>query len=141
MASQVLRVEGEKELRRQLREIGNPENTKELRAAHRAAADVVVRRAVPKVPVRSGRLRQSVRALAGQRDAKVNAGSARVPHAGAVHFGRKRGNVGSPPGNHPGANPMQGTPFLFDARDEAMRTGEVESAYAAAMERLLDKIR
>lgn len=86
-----------------------------LAAANRAAAEVVVARALPRVPVRSGRLRASVKALGSQSRGEAKAGGRKVPYAATVHFGRKRGNVGRPPGNHKGNNRVKGRPFLTDA--------------------------
>lgn len=49
-----------------------------------------------------------------KRVGQVRAGGAGVPYAPAIHWGRSIGNVGRPPGNHPGQNPIVGRPFLTD---------------------------
>lgn len=116
-----------KALRAALREIGDAGLKKELSAANKSAAEVVADRALPSVPVRTGRLRQSVKALATQTSGSVKAGSAAVPYAAAIHFGRKTGGF------------IKARPFLWNAAEDAREqaTGE----YAQAIDRLLDKIR
>lgn len=140
MASPAITVEGADELRRTLRQIRDAGLTKELKAANKSAAQVVVERALPNVPVgKSGRLKRSVRALGSQRDGRVRAGTAKVDYAAAIHWGRKVGNVGSPPGNRKGGNAITGRPFLWDAAEAARN--EVTDTYAAGIERLFDVLR
>lgn len=86
-----LKVEGLDELRRVLRRIADDEVKAKLKAANKSLAQLVVDRAEPNVPVRFGRLRRSVRALASQADARAVAGGANVPYAAAIHWGRTRG--------------------------------------------------
>lgn len=108
-------VKGLNELRSALNAAGGPELVKALTAANKGAANVVVDAATPLVPRRYGDLAHSLRATASSRSGRVRAGSARVPYAAAIHWGRKSGNVGSPPGNHRGNNRIKGRPFLTDA--------------------------
>lgn len=114
-------------LRRALRDIGDAGLKKELAAANRGASQVVVDRALPKVPVRSGRLKASVRALGGQTSATVKAGTAAVKYAAAIHWGRKKRGV------------IVGRPFLWDAAAEARN--KVVDVYGDAIDDLLKKIR
>lgn len=139
MASVGLRVEGAEELRRAFRRAKEKGLQNELKAANKSAAEVVVRRALPNVPVRTGRLRSSVKALGSQRDGRVKAGTARVDYAAAIHWGRKQGNVGSPPGNRMGVNPVNGRPFLYNAAQDALNevTAEYQSRVQALLERTL----
>lgn len=133
-----VRVEGLDELRRVLRRVADKELTAALKEVHHAAARVVVDKALPNVPVRTGRLKRSVRALGSQRSGRAVAGSARVPYAGAIHFGRKKGNVGSPPGNHSGPNKVDGRPFLWDAIQSS--TPEIERVAAVEYEKVFARI-
>lgn len=140
MAKPVVGVEVDSaELRRALRYIGDAGLKKELRDANKSAAQVVVDRALPNVPVRTGKLRRSVRALGSQRDGRAVAGRAAVPYAAAIHWGRKVGNVGWPPNNRKGLNPIKGRPFLWDAARE--HQAEVVQQYEESFDRLLDHIR
>lgn len=114
-------------LRAELRRIADSGLKKELRAANKSAAQVVVDKALPNVPVRTGRLRASVRALAGQTDARAAAGSASVPYAAAIHWGRKTRGV------------IQGRPFLSNAAQQHAK--EVTDVYSEAIDGLFDNIR
>lgn len=138
MAQSAVRVEGLDELRRLLRKVGDKELQGTLKDAHKAAAQAVVRKALPNVPVRTGRLRASIRALGSQRVGRAVAGSARVPYAGSIHWGRKQGNVGSPPGNHKGPNAVKGRPFLKDAAESS--TPEIEQAVLHAYRKMFDRV-
>ena len=116
MTSASIRVEGATELRAALRAV-DADLPKLLAKANKDAAQVVVDNARP--PVRSGKLKGSMKALGSQRSGRARAGSAGVPYAGPIHWGRGRGNVGSPPGNHKGRNPIRGRPFLTEAADRS----------------------
>lgn len=130
MAEASIQVDGLDELRRLVRK-APPEIRKQLRATNKAAAEIVAAEARVLVPVRSGRLRSSIKATAGQKEASVKAGTAaRVPYAGPVHFGwpgrpnkarRWRGG------------PIRAQPFLYAARDR--RINEVRGAYEQALDR------
>lgn len=127
------------DLRKALRYIGDTGLKKELRDANKTAADVVAQRALQDVPVRSGRLRGSVKALGSQKDGRVKAGAARVDYAAAIHWGRGVGNVGRPPGNRKGRNVIRGRPFLWDAAQQVRQ--QVHDTYMEAVDRLLDHMR
>lgn len=122
-----MEVVGADQLRRELRNVGDAGLKKELRDANKSAAQVVVEKALPDVPVQSGRLKASVRALGSQRDGRAVAGKSSVPYAAAIHWGRKRGGV------------IEARPFLWNA---AQRTEtQVTDKYREAVERLLEKVR
>lgn len=112
-------VEGLRELQAALRAAGGPGLVRLLTVANKNAATVVVTRARPEVPTLTGRLASSVRATGTQRKGVARAGSARVPYAAAIHWGRKIGNVGRPPGNRYGFNPIAGRPFLTSALESS----------------------
>lgn len=131
MAAVSIEVEGAAALRRAFRRAGSKDLKDGLKAANKSAAQVVVERALPNVPVSSGRLKRSVKALGSQRDGRVKAGTAKVDYAAAIHWGRKVGNVGYAPNNRMGANPITGRPFLYDA---------AEAAEEAVAEKYLDQM-
>lgn len=118
-----IRVEGANELARALRVAKDRGLTAALVTANENAAEVVVDAALPAVPFRTGRLRSSVRPTATARVGRAVAG---VPYAAAVHWGRARGNVGSPPGNRRGRNPIRANPFLWDAAQRSVPRIEPE---------------
>lgn len=116
MPNVTIKVDGADELRAVLLRARDVYLPRDLKWAHEHAAEVVVDSASPHVPKRSGALRRSLRASGTSRSgfAKVG-GLDGVLYANAIHWGRKRGNVGSPPGNRMGANPIKGRPFLVEA--------------------------
>jgi hypothetical protein len=90
-----MRVEGARTLRKTLKAAGL--SVDDLKAAHRAVAELVARAAHPAAPRRTGRLDQSVRTSGTQAAAIVRAGRAAVPYANPVHWGW--------PSHHIKANP------------------------------------
>lgn len=82
-----IRIEGLKELRRELRRLdGNW--PKSLRETNREAAKVAVPSVQSLAPKRSGTLAGSVRALASQTRSQLAVGTnVRVPYAGPINFG------------------------------------------------------
>lgn len=87
---EVVRIEGLREFQKKLKEAdGNSQ--KELRLVFNDAADLVVSGAKQTIPVRTGRAASTVKAQSSQRQARVKAGSAKVPYYGWLDFG---GSVG-----------------------------------------------
>lgn len=106
-------IDGLNKLRRALTKLDDAA-TDDFKQAGFAAATVVVDEAKTLVPVRSGRLRDSIRAAKVVSGGKVYAGRARVPYAGPIHFGWANRNI-------------RPNPFLYDAADK--RVSEVMDAY------------
>ncbi len=127
-------IVGLKELRKQLRD--SPKELRdELKAANRAAADVVADEARRIVPVRTGRLKRSILAQASASSGRVKAGSAKkVPYAAPDHFGwptrpnkAKRWRGG----------PIAPNPWLYEAQDR--RIPEVYAAFEKAAARWVEQ--
>lgn len=134
-------VENLKELQGQIRALGDDELRKQLRDANKSVSQMVVDAALPNVPVRSGRLRQSVKASATQSAAYGKAGSpARVPYAAAIHWGEGAGNVNHTTGAAVGrpARNIPGRPFLWDAADRTINRAIGE--YEDQIQRLIDRV-
>lgn len=131
-----IRVEGADELRRAFRTVDRQLGSA-LAAANKAAAKRVVDAALPHVPTRSGKLKQTVRALGSQRSGRAVAGRGQVDYAAAVHWGRLRGNVGSPPGNHRGNNRIKANPFLWEAAQREVP--RIEPDYRTEIMRLINE--
>jgi HK97 gp10 family phage protein len=120
-----IKVEGLKDLQRQLRALDDKSMKAELRKVNKGAATIVADEARNLVPVRSGRLRASIGARAGQTSASVKAGTAaRVPYAGPIHFGW-------------GARNIRPQPFLYEALGKKWK--EVYSAYDKNVSDLVKK--
>lgn len=122
-----IRVEGIDELRRDLRKIKDVGLNQGLRDANKEIADAIVAKALPNVPVLSGRLRESVRGLGNLAGALGKAGNAETKYAAAIHWGRKQ---------H-GAIPAR--PFLRKAA-EALE-GEITEKYRTHIDRLFGAVR
>lgn len=106
--SRATKITGADEVRRKIRRmqdaLSKTAAKSELKDLHAAGAKVVEQDAVGRVPVRSGKLKASVRSTGTQRSGVVRAGFASVPYAGPIHFGWRKQNI-SP------------QPFLYDAKD------------------------
>lgn len=126
-----IEVQGAKELRSILRQIGDKDLKTALREANKIVSQLVVAEALPNVPVRTGRLRQSVKALATLTTAYGKAGSAAVAYAPAVHWGT------GPRVGRKGPHNIARRPFLSDAADRV--ADRAAGAYQTAVQELLDR--
>lgn len=122
MSRPAIIVEGDRELRRALKQVAG--GTDDLKAAHADGAEIVAERARQIVPRRSGLLESTIRSAGQAKTGVVRAGRARVPYAGPIHFGWAARNI-SP------------QPFLYDALDE--RRDEVVERYEKQVGDLIEK--
>jgi hypothetical protein len=90
-AAPAYRIEGARELRKQLRAASG--DLSDLKAAHAEAGRIVEPVAKGRVPVRSGALRASVRSSGTATTAVIRAGYARVPYARPIHWGWPARNI------------------------------------------------
>jgi hypothetical protein len=149
MASNHLSVEVEnlREIQRAIRQAGDTDLGRELRATNKTVAQIVVDAALPHVPVgtskydkHKGALRASVKASATQTAAYGKAGTpARVPYAAAIHWGEGTGNVNFKTGATVGRplRNIEGRPFLWDAADRTINRAVRE--YEEAVQDVFDK--
>jgi hypothetical protein len=98
MTAPVVKVEGMRRLRRELKRAGV--DLADLREVNLSAARTVAQAAHP--PRRTGALAGSVRPGASRTAGVVRAGGARVPYAGPIHWGWPARNI-------------EAQPFLVDA--------------------------
>lgn len=115
-----IQIEGGRETRRALRRTGEDVKA-DLKGLHAEGAQIVLEEALRRVPVRTGKLKSTVRAAALQTRGEVRAGFARVPYAGPIHFGWSDRGI-SP------------NPFLYDAIDN--RRGQVMDSYHRQLDRV-----
>lgn len=116
-----VQVAGLKEVQYSLTKLGKDARN-ELKPAHKAAAELVVAKARPMAPVRTGNLRETLRPFARQRAGIVRAGGISAPYAGPIVFGW--------PARHIKANP-----FIYNAADQ--RRGEIVALYEKRMAELI----
>ena len=83
-----IRVDGLDDLRKQLR-AADKGLAKDLGQAGKAAADIVAKEARTRVPVLTGRARDSVRAAVHRGGGAVKGGGAKAPHFGFLDYGNK----------------------------------------------------
>ncbi len=129
---QSIKVQGMRELRRKISVLdGNFDQLKDL---HEDLAMMVAERSSQLAPIRTGRLRETIRASGTKTAGRVRAGFKRVPYAGPVHFGwATRPNYAK--GWQGG--PIEPNPFLYDALDQ--RRGEVFDAYFKGIKKIQRK--
>lgn len=126
-------VVGLRELRTSLRKLsGETEYHKQLRQAGLRAGEIVAVEARLRAPVKSGRLRKSIRVKAQQTGAQIAGGGARVPYFGFIDYG---GTIN--PRGHPVRRPFIKTgrimyPALRAKRDETI------AAYTAAVTQIIE---
>ena len=122
----MIRVEGDKELKRLIRRIGNQELRDEMKEANFNAASIIAEKAADLAPKRTGRLANSIRANKAIAYGAVRAGSAaRVPYAGPIHYGWP-------------AKGIQAQPFIHEAIDK--RLGKARKGYEEAIRKLAKKL-
>lgn len=142
MPKPAIQVEGLDELRRALRIVKDKGLDDEMRAVHKDLAEHVLRLAQPKVPVRTGALKRSLRASGTVRDAIGRVGNRSVPYAAAVHWGHGTGNVSvvqhGTQSRHASRRHVDGRPFLREAAQEVER--DVVDRYDAAVASMLNRI-
>lgn len=85
-----IKITGLADFSRNLRKLDN-DLPKALRVAHNQVAQVVVDWAQPRVPRKSGRAAQSVKARSTRTESRVQGGSTRAPHYAWLDFGGRVG--------------------------------------------------
>lgn len=134
MANQpAVRIEGLREVRKQLKEFNDKVGKDILKDAHKQLADKVVVLAAPAVPVRTGALAASLRGSGTVAAATGKAGGGSVPYAAAIHFG-----TGPRPGKR-GPHNIKRSPFLLDALDRL--EPDAADEYAEQLRRLISRLK
>jgi hypothetical protein len=118
-----IEVEGARQLRKALTELGD-DAVDDLKAVNMEAVDVVLAEALTRVPVKTGRLLETVRASATKTRGTIRAGFKRVPYAGPVHFGNPHRRI-------------EPNLFLYDAID--VRRDEVIDVYEDNIAKLIKR--
>jgi HK97 gp10 family phage protein len=125
-----VRIEGIKDIRRSVNRLGTELDTKAAKGAlkemNAEAAEKVKQTASGLVPVRTGKLSNTLRASGTQKSARVRAGTKRVPYAPPIHFGWP-------------ARGISPQTFLYDALDK--RRNEVVDVYEKRLSALIREYR
>lgn len=134
MANQpAVRIEGMKEVRKQLKDFNDKVGKEMLKDAHKQLADRVVELAEPRVPAKTGALAGSVRGLGSVSAATSKAGGAAVPYAAAVHWGT------GPRSGLRGPHNISRNPFLLDALNQL--EPDAADEYAEQLSRLIARLK
>lgn len=88
-----IEIDGLRDLQRRIRQTGDKGLGRELRQVNRDAADIVKNDASPRVPVRTGRLRSTLKSTPEQRGASVRLGGPKAPYAPPIHWGWRAHNI------------------------------------------------
>lgn len=123
-----IRIQGLREFQSALKQMDG-ESQKMIRGVLNEAANLVVTKAKPMIPVRSGKARASLRAGSSQREARVKAGGAKVPYYGWLDFGGRtgRGRTGPKTGS-------VNRPFIEEGRYIYPVVSEIRPTVLKAME-------
>lgn len=122
MSKDSIRVSGLNRAIRALKDVGVPAS--EIAAAGKDAAEIVAGEARSLVPVKTGKLRGSIRTATQQRKAIVRAGGARVPYANPIHWGWFRRGI---------------KPNQFFSRAINPNIDKIYKQYFDNLQRLIDK--
>lgn len=123
MVKAAVQVEGASRLRRSLRRAGS--DLSDFVVVHRAVSAVVIARAQSTAVRRSGRLASTLRAGSAKAQSVVRIGTARVPYAGAIHWGWP-------------ARGIPARPFVVDAAHDT--EPEWTELYMARIEEILSRV-
>tara|TARA_B100001250_G_scaffold262031_1_gene225730 strand:+ start:44 stop:427 length:384 start_codon:yes stop_codon:yes gene_type:complete len=120
--TQSIKIQGGKELRRELRKMGD--DMQDLKELNLDVATIVSERAKDIVPRRTGNLADTIRPSGTKTAGRVRSGFKRVPYAGVIHFGFP-------------ARGIKPQPFLYDALDQ--RRDEVLDRYFQGVKKIQKK--
>ena len=140
VASGVIQAEGLGQLRRSLKAVGADKS--EIAEANFQAATTLIRAALPRVPVLSGRLKGSLKAGRAQSQAEARAGNnGRLGYAAPIHWGWARvgashKGVLTPTGNRAFRN-IEPQPFFSEALGYTYQ--EILTNYNRDMQNLVNK--
>lgn len=129
-----VQIEGAKQLRRSMKAAG--EDLSDLKAANAAAANIAARASAdlaPRGP--SGKLKATIRGSGTKTAGIIRAGTARVPYAAAVHWGRLWWPNKA---KSRARSRMYAQPFLSDGAQNS--EGEWLPVYSAALEQIIERI-
>tara|TARA_R110002012_G_scaffold320793_1_gene545596 strand:- start:31 stop:438 length:408 start_codon:yes stop_codon:yes gene_type:complete len=115
-----IQIDGGPRLRKAFRNAGD--DLGDLKELNKKVAEVVASQAKNEVPVRTGKLKDTIRGAGTKTQGVVRAGFARVPYSGPIHFGWYKRNI-------------QPQPFLYEALDK--RRGEVFDKYNKGVRKIL----
>lgn len=134
MASPLVRLEGARELRSQLRKAGD--DLGDLKDANRTAAEIAATASEALAPERSGRLRGTIRASGTKTAGIIRAGYKSVPYAGPIHWGWPSR---PDPLNMIYGGPIAAQPFLSDGARNS--EGQWLPVYLSTVDGIIENVK
>lgn len=108
---------------------------KQFKDIHKGAADIVADEARRRAPVKTGRLRRSIRTSGTNKGGVIRIGKKKIPYAGRVTFGDPTSLFGRIAGG--GGIKIKGNPFFYEAADRQFK--QVVQYYDEELEQILDR--
>ena len=108
---------------------------KQFKDIHKGAADIVAEEARRRAPVKTGRLRQSIRTSGVNKGGIIRIGKKKIPYAGRVTFGDPTSLYGRIRGG--GGIKIKGNSFFYDAAESKLK--KVVDYYNVELEEILDR--
>jgi hypothetical protein len=130
----VIEIKGLKRAMRLMKDLDGDFKT-QFKNIHKGAADIVADEARRLAPVKTGRLRKSIRTSGTTKGGVIRIGKKKIPYAGRVTFGDPTSLFGRIAGG--GGIKIKGNPFFYEAADRQFT--EVVEYYDEELEQILDR--
>jgi hypothetical protein len=130
----VIEIKGLKRAMRLMKDLDGDFKT-QFKNIHKGAADIVADEARRLAPVKTGRLRKSIRTSGTTKGGVIRIGKKKIPYAGRVTFGDPTSLFGRIAVG--GGIKIKGNPFFYEAADRQFT--EVVEYYDEELEQILDR--
>jgi len=130
----VIEIKGLKRAMRLMKDLDG-DFKKQFKDIHKGAADIVADEARRLSPVKTGRLRKSIRTSGTTKGGVIRIGKKKIAYAGRVTFGDPTSLFGRIAGG--GGIKIKGNPFFYEAADRQFK--EVVQYYDRELEQILDR--
>jgi len=130
----VIEIKGLKRAMRLMKDLDGDFKT-QFKSIHKGAADIVADEARRLSPVKTGRLRQSIRTSGTTKGGVIRIGKKKIAYAGRVTFGDPTSAFNRIAGG--GGIKIKGNPFFYEAADRQFK--EVVQYYDRELEQILDR--
>ena len=130
----VIEIKGLKRAMRLMKDLDG-DFKKQFKDIHKGAADIVADEARRLAPVKTGRLRQSIRTSGTTKGGVIRIGKKKISYAGRVTFGDPTSLFGRIAGG--GGIKIKGNPFFYEAADRQFE--QVVQYYDRELEQILDR--
>jgi HK97 gp10 family phage protein len=130
----VIEIKGLKRAMRLMKDLDG-DFKKQFKDIHKGASDIVADEARRLAPVKTGKLRRSIRTSGTNKGGVIRIGKKKIPYAGRVTFGDPTSLFGRIRGG--GGIKIKGNPFFYEAADRQFK--QVVEYYDEELEQILDR--